>query len=83
MNLATAKAKLLSIRAEVDELIDKLADDAEEGGDSPWMTVAEYATHARVSVETVRRAWLAKGMPHAKRPIRIHAVEADAWRKSR
>lgn len=83
MNVAHIKAKLLAFRAEVDEMIEKL--DIAEDGDlekSPWMTVAEYAKHAGVHPDTVRRSFLAKGMPHAKNPLRIHMLEADAWRKA-
>jgi hypothetical protein len=82
MNVAHIKAKLLAFRAEVDEMIDKL--DGAEGDEverSPWMTVSEYAAHAGVHPDTVRRSWLAKGMPHAKGPLRIHFIDADAWRK--
>lgn len=83
MRRAHITAAIGRIRALLDEL-ERLADEeaAATGEDCPWMTIAEYATYARVSPDTVRRRWLAAGMPHTTHPIRIHRDEADAWRKA-
>lgn len=87
MNAATMKAKLIALRAEVDELIEKV-DAEDDSTESPWMKVPEYATYARVSADTVRR-WLDEGLRASGAAVgrgkltRIHRENADAWRKSR
>lgn len=56
------------------ELARRLSDDA------IYMTVAEYAEHAKVGEKTIRK-WLKAGLPARRRGsiIRIPIAEADAW----
>lgn len=85
MNVSRIKARLQSLRAEIDDLEKELEAGAEEeGGDSPWMRIGDYAAYARVSSDTVRN-WIAVGMPATGKGklTRINRDEADAWRKSR
>lgn len=83
------KAKLLALRAEVDDLIARIDEDDDVSPPSPWMTVKEYAAHARVSYDIALR-WVHGGLRDAKGAVvgvgkltRIHRDLADAWRASR
>lgn len=92
MNTGLVKAELVAMRARIDELLEKIDGDVDEP--SVWRTVAEYAKHANVHPETVRR-WIVEGMPatdvkreHGKitgtrRTTRINIDDADQWRLTR
>lgn len=82
--LSRIRARIAAIRAELDALEKDLVE-ARDEVDSPWMTVAQYAAHARVHPDTVRRVWLVQGMPHAGKGklTRIQRDDADAWRRKR
>jgi len=56
----------------------------------PFMSIAEYARHARISVRTVQslRAEMTEGVHFHRdgrtgRRVIIHVAEADAWRNAR
>jgi hypothetical protein len=56
----------------------------------PFMSISEYARHARVSVRTVQslRAEMTEGLHYHRdgrtgRRVIIHVAEADAWRSAR
>ena len=92
MSNATAIAEIDAAIARLQHAKDELLS---EEVSSPWCTVADYAAHARVHVDTVRK-WVVDGMPASdvkrtlggtitgtKRTTRIDRIKADAWRASR
>ncbi len=92
MNVPRVKALLAAVRAELDD-IEKLVDADVAANDSPWMKVASYARHASVDPRTVLQ-WIDKADPGPgkthpwatdmrTRNVRVHSVDADAWRKAR
>lgn len=85
MNASRIQQQIESLRSELHAKLDALAKVvAEESGDAPSrktiVTIAEYATHAAVSIATVRR-WINDGLPCRRRgrAIRIEVDMADAW----
>jgi len=78
------KARIAALRAELDALERAIDRDPDTREPSPWMNVPEYAKHARVSPDTVRRWVKISGMPATGegRLTRINRDEADQWRKT-
>lgn len=75
------------LHARIDPLLEDLAREAAGrlGEEATFMSISEYAKHARVSTKTVGR-WVRGGLPVARdargkvrAPIRIKVAEADNW----
>lgn len=80
MNSARAKAKLMSIRKEIDEVLEELDESGELPSPPARMKLEAYAKHRDVSIRTVYR-WVRMGLPVERRfgVTRVMVVEADAW----
>jgi hypothetical protein len=70
------------LHARIDPIIEDVARELSRrlGENALFMTPAEYAVHAKVSVKTVRK-WLSKGLPANRkgRNVRVIVDEAGKW----
>jgi hypothetical protein len=80
MNSARIRARIATVRTELDELEKLVAEETSDTSPQLYLAPEEYADRAHVSIATVRR-WLRAGLPCVRRGrvVRIKVAEADAW----